>query len=201
MATTRLCKYHGRACEFPGACLNRAPRKYDADGYEERIDPERLTLGNVVRMKTLGIPAFSDNVVLRITVHYYGKRQTEKRREYDVYDTLGEALESATKDDYVSVKLARPYMYEHIGGPLMGCENYEIDGRRMLDTHKVVVQSTGEYDRRTATFSTTYQEVRQAEEARAAENPHTMYHTHNGTSGFPHTCPACRRERDKLVKG
>ena len=202
--STRLCKYHGRSCEFPGACLNRAPRKYDHDGNLETIDPERLQVGHVLRMNGRGQSAFSDSVVMSIKVVY---NRPVKGREYNMCDTLLEALTKAgwngrsTEKGYVYVKVARPYLYEHIGSPLMGCETYEIGAPHIVDTHKVVVMSTGEYDKRTATFSTQYQEVRQAEEAHMRDNPHRLYHTHNGESGFPHTCPACRADRDKQVQG
>lgn len=148
--TSRLCKYHGRGCETPGYCLNRAPRKYDADGYEERIDPERLTLGNVVRRKTLGIPAFSDNVVIGILVQYSTARRKREPTDVRHFNTLAEAQAHATRDDYVLLILARPYLYASnpfgsMPNFLQGCEKYEIFAHKLEDSYKVVVQSTGEY--------------------------------------------------------
>lgn len=160
-----ICKYHGSACESPRRCEEFRPHKYDGDGTMERIDPDRLTLGNVVRMneKDGRMSAFSDSVVTRIRVTYCLDRKRKEGREYSTFNTLAEAFAHSTKEDYIDVKLARPYLYEHIGGWLVGAEQYEVDGRRMLDTHKVVVMSSGAYDRRTATFSTQYHEVREAE--------------------------------------
>lgn len=203
--TTRLCKYHGRACEYPGQCLNHRPRKYEGDGESERIDPERLTPGSVVRMnQRVGMSAFSDSVVLSIRVDYSAKRQKrDKVGPYHTFDSLHAALEAKEEGDWVMVKLARPYLYEHCGSALMGSEQYEVDAPRMLDCYKVVVLASGAYESRTATFSTIYKEVRVAEEAQAAAEPwrKNEIHNHMGRSGFPHTCPACAAEREKLVKG
>ncbi len=192
-----MCKYHGPACEHPARCSDRHPRKYEGDGTMETIDPARLQVGHVLRMNDREgrYHAFASSVVLRITTHYSARRQKEEKvHEYMTFDTLGEALSSAKKDDYVYVRLARPYLYEHGGSPLMGCENYEVDAPRMLDNYKVVVQSTGEYDRRTASFSTIYQEVREAEEMQAEVNPYREpQHNHiKRDEKFPHTCMACK---------
>lgn len=148
MTTTRLCKYHGRACEFPGACLNQAPRKYEGDGHLERIDAERLQVGCVVRMpyRSGGVSAYSDCTVTRIYV-----KSWKDSRDDTSYDNLHEALEAhkKSKDTYVWVKLSRPYLYANtigcVANWLVGVETYEVEGARLLDTHKVVVQSTGEY--------------------------------------------------------
>jgi len=194
-----MCKYHGPTCENPARCQDRHPRKYEGDGTMERIDPARLQVGHVVRMNDREgrFNAFSSSVVLQIKVSYSQRRQREEKvHEYMTFDTLGEALSSAKKDDWVYVKLARPFLYEHIGSALMSCETYEVDAPRMLDNYKVVVQSTGEYDRRTATFTTTYQEVREAEEMQASLRPQApLPHNHiRRDDKFPHTCPACKEK-------
>ena len=192
-----MCKYHGPTCENPARCADRHPRKYEGDGEMERIDPARLQVGHVLRMngREDRMSAFSSSVVLQIKVSYSQKRQREEKvHEYMTFDTLGEALSSAKKDDWVYVKLARPFLYEHHGSPLMSCETYEVDAPRMLDCYKVVVQSTGEYDRRTASFTTIYQDVRVAEEMQASLNPHrepSHNHIHRDEK-FPHTCMACK---------
>lgn len=148
----RICKYHGRSCEYPGHCLNRAPRKYDTDGHMEHIDPDRLTLGNVLRWphRDGSMTAFSDNVVIGIKVSYHHKRAAVERVDHRHFNTLADAIAHAKKDDYVYVLVARPYLYcsnafGSMPGATMWAEKYEIPGDRILDTHKVVVQSTGEY--------------------------------------------------------
>jgi len=147
----RICQYHGRSCENPGACLNRAPRKYEGDGTLETIDPERLTIGNIVRMTRGGdkLPAFSDNVVIGIKVQHSNKRAMLEKVDHAHFTTLKEAQTYATKDDYILV-LARPYMYASnpfasMPNFLVGAEKYEVMGNRIEESHKVVVMSTGEY--------------------------------------------------------
>ncbi len=194
-----MCKYHGPKCENPAWCSDRHPRKYEGDGVLETIDPARLQVGHVVRMNQREgrMSAFSSSVVLQIKVAYSEKRQrAEKLGTYNTFETLQEALDVRKDGDWVYVKLARPFLYEHHGSPLMSCENYEVDAPRMLDCYKVVVQSTGEYDRRTASFTTIYQEVRQAEEMQASMNPHRgPQHNHiKRDEKFPHTCPACKEK-------
>lgn len=150
--SSRLCKYHGRACEFPAACLNRAPRKYEGDGHLETIDPERLTLGCVVRMTSQGggMSAFSDNVVIGMYVMWGTQRRKTAVSDKEHFLTLDAALKAATKDDYVMVVLTRPYLYaSNVFGSmpnwLQGVERYEVYGNRITESHKVVVQATGEY--------------------------------------------------------
>jgi hypothetical protein len=103
----------------------------------------------MVRGET-NLPAFSDNVVLGIKVSYHPKRQVAEKVDHRHFETLDAALKDQRKGDFVFVILARPYMYcSNVFGSmpnwLVGCEKYEAMGDRMLDTHKVVVQSTGEY--------------------------------------------------------
>lgn len=126
-------------------------RKYDSDGHEEIIDPKRLTLGNVLRMRfRAGLPTFSDNVVIGIKVSYGTARRSQMSMEYRHFNTLGEAQKHATSNDWIVVVLARPYLYcsnpfGSIPNYLVGAEKYEVTGERLIDTHKVVVMSTGEY--------------------------------------------------------
>lgn len=160
-ASVVKCRFHGPTCEDPNRCEIRRPHKYEGDGNLEIIDPDRLQVGHVIRsnhQKDGRLSAFSDSVVLAIRVHL--PRETHARS----YDTLGQAMKAAKEKEggYVGIRVARPYLYEHIGGPLMGCENYEQD-IRILENYRVIVGSTGEYDRRTATFSVEYHEVREAE--------------------------------------
>jgi len=144
-----MCKYHGPACEHPERCADWHPRKYDHDGEMERIDPQRLMVGHVVR-QTIGgdhISAFSDSVVTGIYVKSWKDRGKQDRK---FYDTLAQARAAQTKEDYVYVVLSRPYMYaNNIGGGdpgwLVAVSTYEAPGERMEDCYKVVVQSTGEY--------------------------------------------------------
>jgi hypothetical protein len=159
-ATVVKCRFHGPKCEDPDRCERFRPKKYEGDGNLETIDPDRLQVGHVIRsnfQKDGRLSAFSDSVVLAIRVY---PKQGDHARSYD---TLGQAMAEAKKNGgYVAIRVARPYLYEHLGSPLMGCENYEQDVR-ILDNYRVVVGSTGEYDRRTATFSIEYHEVREAE--------------------------------------
>lgn len=197
-----MCKYHGPFCENPSYCSERHPRKYEGDGTMERIDAARLQVGHVVRMngREDRMSAFSSSVVLQIRVVYSDKRRkSEKVGEYNTFDSLDEAMGARKDGDYIYVKLARPFLYEHHGSPLMSCETYEVDFPRMLDCYKVVVQSTGEYDRRTASFTTIYQDVRVAEERQAEMNPHRgPQHNHiHRDDKFPHTCMACKAEATK----
>lgn len=156
MASSRLCKYHGRACEYPGHCLNRAPRKYEGDGHMETIDPERLTIGCVVRHphSNGSMSSFSDTVVTGIYVSYSSRRQKEdKKYDKEHFLTLQEAMSAAKKDDWVYVKLARPMLYaDNVFGSIpswaLKCEVYETDAARFINFYKVVVMSTGEYDTR-----------------------------------------------------
>jgi hypothetical protein len=124
--------------------------KYQGDGHNERIDPARLVLGSVLRMPygSGSIPAFGDSVVTGIYVSYARTTSFGNNREH--FSTLAEAMAKASKDDFVFVKLARPYTYcnnpfDTIPGWLVGVESYEAMGNRLIDTHRVVVQSTGEY--------------------------------------------------------
>jgi hypothetical protein len=156
MTTSRLCKYHGRACQFPGACLNRAPRKYEGDGHLETIDPERLTIGCVVRHphSNGALSSFSDTVVTGIYVAYSARRQKEdKKCDKEHFLSLEAAKSEARRDDWVYVKLARPMLYaDNVFGSMpswaLKCEVYEVYAERFLAHYKVVVQSTGEYDTR-----------------------------------------------------
>lgn len=159
------CKYHGPTCENPVRCEEWKPRKYEDDGYEEKIDPTRLQVGHVLRpaYRSGSLPSFSDCVVLRFTVQYGRARRAKVGFEHMVCETLGEALGHAEENDFVVVKLARPYLFEDVGGPLMGFEQYEVYGKQLMDSYKVITMSTGAYDRRTVSFSTIYQEVREAE--------------------------------------
>ncbi len=146
--TTRLCKYHGRSCEYPGACLNRAPRKYEGDGTLEDIDPERIILGVVVRMpyQSGAVPTFSDSVVTGI----FNKSYRDPTKRPTFYDNLKEALDACKEGEMTQVKVSRPYLYAHnIGGAmpnwLVGVDTHECQGNRFAEQHKVVVMSTGEY--------------------------------------------------------
>lgn len=150
--SSRLCKYHGRGCENPARCLEWHPRKYDSDGHEEAIDPERLTLGNVLRMRQrVGLPTFSDNVVIGIKVVYGTIRRNKEGMDCRHFNTLAEATAHASlPNDWVIVQVARPYMYcsNSFGSTpnyLLGAEKYEVMGNRLVDSHRVVVMSTGEY--------------------------------------------------------
>lgn len=162
-ATTVKCRFHGPTCEDPDRCERFRPHKYEGDGNLETIDPDRLQVGHVLRSdynREGRWSAFSDKVVLKIVRHGARSSLGECTRSYD---TLGQAMKEAKQfGGHVGIQVARPYLYEHVGEPLLGCEKYELD-LRCLESHKVLVQSTGEYDRRTATFSIEYHEVREAE--------------------------------------
>lgn len=99
--------------------------KYDMDGHLEVIDPSRLKVGNVVRY-TYGdgaAPTFSDSVVVQIEL-----------------DMLSDSIECA------KIHLARPFLSaDGSGWWYVSVENYSVSGSRLLSSHKVVVQSTGEY--------------------------------------------------------
>lgn len=150
MTTTRLCKYHGRSCEYPGRCLNNAPRKYDGDGHLENIDPERLTVGCVVRpiQSDGGFPAFADSMVTDIYVTWC---QLQKEISKTHFDNLLAAIEYRQKygNDYLAyIKLVRPYTFPTNNGPglwVISVENFEILDTRLLHHYKVVVNSTGAY--------------------------------------------------------
>jgi len=95
------------------------------------------------------MPAFSDNVVIGIQVQYGHKRRPQEKADVRHFNTLLEAQEHATRDDYVLLILARPYLYASnpfgsMPNHLLGCEKYELFAHK-LETHKVVVMSTGEY--------------------------------------------------------
>jgi hypothetical protein len=152
---SRLCKYHGRACEFPGACLNRAPRKYEGDGHMETIDPERLTIGCVVRSPgpNGALHSFSDTVVTGIHVSYSKHGPNQKKVDKEHFLTLKAALDAAHERDYVVVSLAAPLMYaDNVFGSMPGwalkCSTYDVMSNQLLNNYKVVVMSTGEYDTR-----------------------------------------------------
>jgi hypothetical protein len=130
--------------------------KYDGDGNLEVIDPSRLTLGCVLRMpyKDGSVSAFGDNVVIGMWVSYSPKRAGEKGTDRKWFYNLQEAMDHCHSDingqtDYVFVQLARPYAYANTIGCsanfLLGVEKYEVMGHRIQDSHKVVVQSTGQY--------------------------------------------------------
>jgi len=114
----------------------------------ETIDPERLTIGCVVRMPHSdgSVSTFDDSVVTGIS----NKSWKDPTRRPTFYDNLHEALKACKSDELTQVTLSRPYLYAHnIGGGmpnwLVGVTTFEAQGNRMVDTHRVVVQSTGEY--------------------------------------------------------
>jgi hypothetical protein len=126
--------------------------KYETDGHLETIDPERLTLGCVVRM-TRGpgesLSAFSDTVVIGIHVSRLCQGTYESHKTH--YETLAQALKAKRGTDYVIVSLARPYLYcnnPFVSMPncVMSMERYEAMGDRLCESFKVVVNSRGEYD-------------------------------------------------------
>jgi len=59
-------------------------------------------------------------------------------------------MSDAQSSDYVVLTVVRPYLYASnvfgsIPNWLQGIERYEVMGNTLLDCHKVVVMSTGEY--------------------------------------------------------
>lgn len=146
-----ICKYHGRECATPGWCKNNRPHKYEGDGYEEHIDPDRLTIGNVVRLKqpSGGLPTFTDSVVIGIKVQYGTARRKETKQEQLHFNTLAEALAHATPNDYTILVLARPYLsacnaFGSMPNYMMGAEKYEVYGNH-LERFMVVVLASGAY--------------------------------------------------------
>jgi hypothetical protein len=128
--------------------MNQVPRKYACDGHVETIDPERLIVGCVLRMPYSdgGSPTFGDSVVTGICT----KSWRDSTKHPTFHDNLLSALQAATKEEVVLVKLSRPYLFSNnIGGGmpnwLVGVETYDAIGHTLTDTHKVVVMSTGEY--------------------------------------------------------
>lgn len=131
--------------------------KYEGDGNLEPIDPARLMVGHVVRMvqEDGRQSAFSDSVVLGIIAYpvkeLRGMFPTPEHGE--MCENLQQALDIAYKlrvdgrTGYLAITLARPYLYEEGGSPVMSFEKYEVD-KRILDFYKVVVMSTGAYERR-----------------------------------------------------
>jgi len=116
----------------------------------EVIDPERLTLGNVLRKGSSIRSAFDDAVIIGIHVSFGDKKVH--------FLTLDSAQKAASNADYIAISLARPYLYASnafgsIPNWLTGVERYEVVGSRdvftrrtkVVDTHRVVVMSTGEY--------------------------------------------------------
>ena len=131
-------------------------RKYEGDGHNEKIDPARLTIGCVLRMPYLSgsVSAFGDSTVTGIYVSYSPAREAKERTGKRHFPNLQAALLHANSSDYVFVKLARPYCYannpfESMPNWLVGVEEYEVLGHRVVESHKVVVQSDGSY----ATFN------------------------------------------------
>ncbi len=127
-------------------------RKYDGDGALEQIDPARLTLGNVLRSPYRSglVPAFGDSVVIGIRVDLSTTRQNKGLGKSISCETLAGAMKEAKEGDYVVVTLARPYLYSNnpfLSMPswLVGCDKHEVMSNRIQDTHKVVVNATGEY--------------------------------------------------------
>ena len=133
--------------------------QYQGDGNTEVIDTARLTLGNVVRMpyQDGAVAPFSDSVVTGIFVSYGGAQRCKHGTDRRHFTTLQLALEhvrpatgNVVDTDTVYVKLARPYCYannpfESIPNWLVGVETYEALGNRIVETHKVVCMSTGDY--------------------------------------------------------
>lgn len=147
-----ICKYHGSKCENPKRCEQWHPHKYDGDGHMETIDPERLTLGNVIRRNHQGgnLPTFSDCVIIGIKVELSERRQNRGLGKTITCETLAGALKEAQDRDFVVLTLARPYLYANnpfmsIPGALVGHERFEVFGERLTESFKVVVMSTGEY--------------------------------------------------------
>lgn len=144
-----ICKYHGRSCDAPERCERFHPQKYNGDGHNERIDPDRLTIGCVVRMpyRDGGIPAFDDSCVTDIVMANQYTPDVALRH----YPTLEDALKDAEKHKGVDVfiKVARPYMtVQNIGGitsPLIGIGTVTVQAWKFLEHYKVVAQSTGAY--------------------------------------------------------
>lgn len=127
-------------------------KSYGNDGNLERIDPARLTIGNVLRMKYRGggFTPFNDCVVLGIRVDLSGERQKRGLGRYAFFETLQAAINVAKPGDGVSVVLARPYLYADnafltMPNCLMNYERYEVSGDSIAETHSVIVNSTGEY--------------------------------------------------------
>jgi hypothetical protein len=118
--------------------------KYDTDGNLETIDRERLQVGNVLRMTKDGskLSSFSDSVITGIRVN------RPLSCGYTDFDNLIDALEDCNMNEWVEVTLTRPYVFAHLWSYLLGVETYSVESKRLLETHKVVVMSTGEYDRR-----------------------------------------------------
>lgn len=109
--------------------------KYDMDGHLEVIDPSRLKVGNVVRYTygDGGMPTFSDSVITSI------RSMNEGRYSHNI-------LQDALRVGDVEVHLARPFLSaDGSGSWCVSVENYRVSGNRLLSSHKVVVQSTGEY--------------------------------------------------------
>lgn len=127
-------------------------KQYSNDGNVQRIDPRRLTIGNVVRMayRGEGMTPFNDCVVLGIRMDLSAERQKSGLGRCAFYETLQAALNEAKPGDIVSVVLARPYLYADnafltMPNCLMNYERYEVSGDRIAETHNVIVNSKGEY--------------------------------------------------------
>lgn len=127
-------------------------KSYEGDGNLEHIDPERLTIGNVLRMSYRGggFTPFNDCVVLAIRVDVSASRQNKGLGKHISCETLAGALKAAKEGDWVIVVLGRPYMYADnpflsMPAALVGYEKYEVFGNQIQDTHKVIVNSRGEY--------------------------------------------------------
>lgn len=156
--SSRLCKYHGRACEFPGACLNRAPRKHDSDGHVSKMDPERVRVGTLLRMVSDdgGVAPFSDTVVTGIWME-------DKQGHKHTYDSIKDAQDECSKvwgedfrpaltrgnDHRVVIELARPYMYASTIGicfnQLTGVSQHRTTPSALQFHYSAVEMSTGEY--------------------------------------------------------
>lgn len=143
-----MCEYHGPSCEHPENCKRFPQRKYQGDGTLETIEVDRLEVGHVLRMPySSGVtPAFCDAVVTAI--YTVSSKDLSNRKSFE---TLGEALGHAARreHEFAYVKLSRPYLYADTIGIcanwLVGVETYDADGKRLTETHRVVVQSTGAY--------------------------------------------------------
>ena len=132
--------------------MSEGKKMYEGDGNLERIDPTRLTIGNVVRMsyRDGGFTPFNDCVVLGIRVDLSTRRRDKGLQPHIHCETLAAAMKEAQPGDYVIVILGRPYMYADnpfasMPNAMMGYEKYEVYGDRIQDTHKVIVNSKGEY--------------------------------------------------------
>lgn len=152
------CKYHGPTCEDPNWCDTHRPKKYDGDGNLEVPNPARLQVGHVVRSTfsdgSVCHHPFTDSVVIRIYIQDSSGHRIP-------YDTIADAQKDGRND--ILVELARPYLYEHLSGYLMGAERYDVYAHRFIKSYRVVVEASGAYHRYTQTFSTEYHEVREAE--------------------------------------